>query len=280
MGFGLREISNFLGRPVCLYEFAWGGTIYRYTSASRKIQWGLAADGVTPLQWEPLAISDTGFTQGASAQDFIVTLPRSTPVVDLFRATPPSTKIVLTCRRFHFDDTDQQAVVYWVGTVGNVKGKDAVTAEVLGLPISSTVRRTGLRLCWEVNCPHALYDQGCKANKALFKTDTTITALTGKDITVASLGAWPGARYAGGFVEWQATPEGTLDRRPIESFVSGTTLRLLSTTDRLVLNQPITLYLGCDLTAETCETVFNNLPNHGGFPFMAKKSPFDGNPVF
>lgn len=273
MGFSLTEISNFLGRPVCLYEFAWGATYYRYTSANKTISYGGA-------DWLPLAISDSGFTQGQGAQEFVVTLPRSTPVVDLFRTTPPSGKIVLTCRRFHKDDIDQEAAVYWVGTVGNVKSKDAITSEVLGLPISSTLRRTGLRLCWEVNCPHALYDAGCRADKELFKVDTTITALTGTTFTVAGIGAFAGPQFAGGFIEWQATLEGTLDRRAIESHVSGTTFATLGTTDRLVIGQAVTIYLGCDLTAETCEGTFNNLPNHGGFRFMSKKSPFDGNPVF
>ncbi len=277
--FSIREISNFLGRPVCLYEFAWGGTYYRYTSANKTIVWGLDAANL-PMSWAPIAISDSGFTQGAGSQEFVVTLPRSNPIVELFRSTPPSTKIVLTCRRFHKDDPDEQATVYWVGTVGNIKSKDAITSDILGLPISSTLRRTGLRLCWEVNCPHALYDAGCKADKTLFKVETTITALTGVTFTVASLGAYAGPQFAGGFIEWQATLEGTLDRRAIESHNGGTTFGTLGTTDRLVIGQAVTMYLGCDLTAETCNTTFANLVNHGGFRFMSKKSPFDGNPVF
>lgn len=277
--FSLYEIASFLGRPVCLYEFSWGDTRFLYTSADRIIEYGTNNDG-SPALWLPLSISDSGFTQGSGAQDFVVTMPRSNPIVDLFRSTPPSTPIVLTCRRFHKDDPDGQASVYWIGTVGNVKGKDAVTAEVLGLPISNTIGRTGLRLCWEINCPHALYDEGCKADKDLFKTEAVITALTGTVITVDTLGDFPPERYAGGFLEWAATAEGTIDRRAIESFLGGTQLGLFGTTDRLVVGQAVTLYLGCDLTTTTCENVFNNLANYGGDEFMAKKSPFDGNPVF
>jgi uncharacterized phage protein (TIGR02218 family) len=279
MAFNLFEIASFMGRPVCLYEFAWGATFYRYTSADREIEYGEDEDG-NPIKWAPIAISDSGFTQGASAQDFVVTLPRANPIVDLFRSTPPSSKIVLTCRRFHRDDPANEATVYWVGTVGNVKGKDANAAEVLGLPISSTLRRTGLRLPWVVNCPHALYDAGCKANKDLFRVDTTITALTGVSVTLASFGAFAGERFAGGFLEWEATAEGTIDRRAIERHMGGTELALLGRTDRLVVGQAVSIYLGCDLTAATCASVFNNLPNHGGFPMLSKKSPFDGNPVF
>lgn len=278
MAFNIFEIASFLGRPVCLYEFVWGGTAYRYTSADREIEWG-GNDPISglPIKWTPIAISDNGFVQGAGQQDFVVTLPRSTPIVELFRQTPPSTPIVLTCRRFHKDDPDEEAAVYWVGTVANIKGKDAVKAELMGLAISSTFRRTGLRLCWSVNCPHALYDDGCKADKALFSTAAAITALTGTTVTVDTLGAYTGDQYKGGFLEWEATAEGTIDRRAIENFDGGTTFSLLGTTDRLIVGQAVTLYLGCDLTPTTCNGTFNNLPNYGGFDFMAKKSPFDGN---
>lgn len=279
--FSLFEISNFLGRPVCLYDFMWGNTAYRYTSADRAIQYPYVDGDPENGNWyQPIAISDNGFTQGTDAQDFVVTLPRNNPLVDLFRSTSPSTKIVMTCRRFHKDDPDNQATVYWTGTVGNVRGTDAVTAEVLGLPITKTLRRTGLRACWEVGCIHALYDGGCKADKELFKTVATITALTGTTVTLDTLGAFPGDNYIGGYLEWEATDEGTIDRRAIEGYAGGTTLTILTTTDRLVVGQGVSIFLGCNLTTETCKNRFDNLENYGGFPFMAKKSPFDGNPVF
>lgn len=277
--FKLFEIASFLGRPVCLYEFAWGPTVWRYTSADRDIEYGFEEDGVTPLVWTAIAISDNGFTQGAQQEPFTVTLPRRLDFVQLFKGTPPSTSISLIARRFHRDDPDEQSVVYWVGTVGNVRGLDAVKAEVVGLSISETTRRTGLRLGWEVNCPHALFDAGCKADKEAFRHVTTITALTGTTIEVADM-SLPGDQYAGGFVEWEATVEGAIDRRPIDSFGGGTVLNMLGRTDRLEAGMTISIFPGCDLSAETCQNVFNNLVNHGGFKFMPKKSPFDGNPVF
>jgi uncharacterized phage protein (TIGR02218 family) len=278
MGFSIFEISDFLGRRVCLYEFQWGNDIYRYTSADREVEWG-ALSGDPPIKWQPLAIKDNGFTQGVTAEEFVVELPRSNEIVQLFRATPPSLPITLTCRRFHRDDPDNEAAVYWVGTISNVRGKDAITAELLGNPISQSMRRTGLRLCWERGCPHALYDQDCKVNPNAFRTNTTITALTGSTVQVAGMGAFPPARYSGGYLEWQATGAGTLDRRAIERG-DGNTLYLLGTTDRLIVGQAVSIYCGCDLTATTCKDFFNNLPNHGGFEMLPGKSPFDGNPVF
>lgn len=271
MSFNLFELSSFLGRPVCLYQFGWGPTIWRYTSADRIVNYN-------GFDFLPIAISDTGFTQGAQQEPFTITLPRILEVVQLFNGTPPSTPITLIARRFHKDDPDNEATVYWVGTVGNVRSKDAVTAEVIGLSISSTTRRTGLRACWEVNCIHALYDNGCKVDKELWRHVTTITAMTGTTLTVGSLGV-DAAQYAGGFVEWEATAEGAIDRRPIDN-VAGLVLNLLGRSDRLEIGQEVSIFPGCDLSAEMCDGTYANLENHGGFQFMAKKSPFDGNPVF
>lgn len=273
MSFGLFEKSSRQGKPVSLYEFTWGATIWRYTSADRSISHG----GFT---WEPVPISDDGYTIGPQSEPLTVKLPARLPLCQLFRSTPPSLSIWLRALRYHMSDPDQEAVVYWVGTVGNVKRLDAISAQIVGLPISGTMRRTGLRLCWERNCPHALYDQDCKADKNLFKTAAVISAINGAAITVSTLGAFTGPQYEGGFIEWAASAEGTLDRRGIESFVADTTFSLLGSTDRLAVGLAITLYLGCDLTAETCDGTFNNLPNHGGFRFLPGQTPFEGQQVF
>jgi uncharacterized phage protein (TIGR02218 family) len=274
MSFSIYEISSFLGRPVCLYEFAWGGKTWRYTSADRDIVFG----GYT---WTAIPVSDNGFTIGAQSEPFQVTLPRSLEVCQLFNGTPPSTSINLTARRFHKDDVDNESTVYWIGTVASIKGLDAIKAEVTGLSISQTIRRTGNRVGWEVNCPHALYDAGCRVDKAVFAQVTTITAIAGNAITVAAIHAGlTDANYAGGFIEWDATGFGSTDRRPLDSVAGAHKFNLLGRADRLVVGQAVTIYPGCDLSAEMCDTVFNNLANHGGFGFMSKKSPFDGNPVY
>lgn len=207
-------------------------------------------------------------------------MPRNNPLIDLFRLTPPSLPIAIVCRRFHYDDPDEEAVVYWSGTLGNVKGRDAISVEVLGVPISRTTRRTGLRLCWGRGCTHSVYDGGCRLDPELFKVETTITNLTGVAIEVASLGIWGGEAFAGGYVEWDENDDGTIDRRAIESYSGGTSLTLLGTTDRMEVGQDVRLYLGCDLTPQICISRFNNLANHGGHEYLADKSPFDGDPVF
>lgn len=276
-GFSLFEISNIMGRPVCLYEFRWGGKVWRYTSADRNVEYPNGSG----TMFTAIPISDNGFTLGAQSEPFQVTLPRAEEICQLFIGTPPSTPITLIARRFHRDDANNEATVYWVGTVGSIKGLDAVKAEVTGLSISQTVRRTGNRMGWEVNCPHAIFDAGCRLDKALWGVVTTITAINGNTITVGEIKAGlAAANYGGGFIEWDATGEGSTDRRPIDMPAGGLAFTLLGRADRLVVGQAIYIYPGCDLSAQMCEDDYDNLEHHGGFGFMAKKSPFDGSPIY
>jgi uncharacterized phage protein (TIGR02218 family) len=271
--FNIFQVSTQDGRPVSCYKFSWGATQWRYTNANRAINFG---DG----DYQPVAISDNGVTQGSSPAEFEVTLPSNLPLVGLFRGTPPAESIWLTVYRTHYDDPDNQAVADFVGTVGNIKRVGLASAKAIGLPISATLRRTGLRLCWERACPHMLYDQDCKADKNSFKVAAEITGLTGTTITVDTLGAYTGDQFEAGFIEWEATAEGTIERRGIEVYEGGLTFTLFGLTDRLEVGTEINMFLGCDLRAETCDGTFNNLANNGAYPFMPSKSPFDGNPVF
>lgn len=274
MAFKLFEISTQAGRPIGLYEFTWGNTIWRYTSADRDIEYPAGSDQI----WTAVAIKDNGVTQGPSPVEFTVNLPANLPLVPLFRSTPPAESIWLRVFRFHHGDTQAQA--FWIGTVGNVKRIGIAKAEIVGLPISGTLRRTGLRLCWERQCPYMLYDGDCKVNRAAFSVDAVVMTLNANNFSVNTLGAWAGQAFVGGFFEWEVNADGTVDRRGIDAFIGGTTFRIFGSADRLTVGKAITLYLGCDLSPETCQNTFNNLSNHGGYRFMPGKSPFDGTPVF
>lgn len=271
MTFSIFEIGK-SGRPVHLYEFTWGNTVWRYTSADREVTWDT-------VPWEPIAISDGGVRQGLEQSEFEITVPTNLELVALFRGTPPALPVQIRALRYHRDDPDAEARQRWSGTVGNVKRKSVAKSTIIGLSSSIGHRRAGKRLCWERGCTNILYGPGCNLDRNNFKNDTTITALTGTTIEVAGLGTFAAAEYAGGFFEWAANVDGTLDRRGIESSAGGNVFNVLGQTDRLEVGQAITMHPGCDLTAATCNDRFNNLVNRAGWDFMPGRSPFDGNPV-
>lgn len=276
MSFNDKEISNQEGRIIGLYKFQWGNTIWRYTSADRDITYN---ENGTDRVYTAVTIFDNGMTQGGDqANDFTVTAQSDLPLVGLFRSTPPSGSIYLTCRHKHFDEAD--APVFWIGTVGNVKGTDDATAEIIGRTLTSSFKRSGLRLSWQKNCPHILYDRSCRVNPEAFGVAGVVTAKTGNTITVSGGAVAAYAQFPGGFVKWQVNVDGTSERRGIESANIGGIFTLYGRTDRLDIGTAVTLYPGCNHATSDCFGRFNNLSNYGGFEFLPNKSPFDGTPVF
>lgn len=265
MTFNSAEISTQDGRPIALYLLEWGQTEWCYTSADREIEYG----GKTYL---PRAVSDSGMVQGgSSANDFTLDCPADIPIVDLFKGTPPSESIWLTVRRMHVGEAD--APIYWNGNVTNVKRLDLASAQVIGKPLTASFKRTGLRLCWTRECPHFLYDPGCKVDPEDYRVNATITAKTGTTVTLDTVDGKADGYFTGGFVSWEANEDGTIDRRMIETH-SGLVLGIFGLTDRMEIGDTLAIYPGCDRTPTICQGRFNNLPNYGGYDFMPGQSPF------
>lgn len=273
MAFNDAEISTQDGRPLALYLIVWGSTVWAYTSADRNITRSEIINGeATDVEYLALAVSDKGMVQGGSAaNDFTLDCPANIPIVDLFRGTPPSESIWLTVRRKHEGEVD--APIYWIGNVTNVKRLGDADAQVIGKPLTASFKRTGLRLCWTRECPHFLYDASCRVDPEDFRTDALVTALTGNTVTMDALGAHPDGYFNGGFISWEITDEGTVERRMIESH-TGLTLTMLGLTDGLEIGDAVAVYPGCDRSPTTCNSKFANLPNFGGFDFMPGQTPF------
>lgn len=265
MTFNDAEISTQDGQPIALYLLEWGETEFAYTSADRNIIYGGRTYVAQP-------VSDNGMVQGGStANDFTMDCPANLPIVGLYRGTPPSETIWFTVRRMHQGEAD--APIYWIGTVTNVKRLGQADAQVIGKPLTASFKRTGLRLCWTRECPHFLYDQGCKVDPEDFRVDALITAMTGTSITVDTVGGNPVGWFSGGFFSWEVNDDGTIERRMIESH-DGLTLIVFGITDGLEIGDAVKLYPGCDRTPTMCNDKFDNLSNAGDFHFMPGKSPF------
>lgn len=283
MAYSDYEISTQDGRPVALYALRWGKTWWRYTSADREIEREELVGGVmATVTYVPIACRDNGMTQGSSSQnDFTIEAQANLPIVDLFRGTPPSESIMLTVRRMHIGDTD--APITWKGVVLNVVRPNPAQCNIIGKPLIATLKRTGLRLCWSRECPHYLYDRGCKVNPADYEVIGEVTSLTATTLVV-TLDDYPEAGwFRGGFLSWEANEDGTVERRMIETDAlvgededQQLTLTIFGTTDRMLAGMTVKLYPGCDRTPDTCDEKFDNLANSGDFHFMPGESPFMG----
>lgn len=279
MAHDVKEASTQDGQPIALYKLKWGNTIWYYTSADEDIPFD-DGDGLGVQNYEAVAISDDGLTQGGGARqsDLAVKAPYNLPVVSLFRGTAPSASVYLTVRRMHYGEAE--APVWWIGTIANVKRPDDATAELLGLSVAASLRRSGLRLSWQRTCPHIVYDGGCKVDPEDHVVLGTVTDKSGTSITVSGDVVGDEERFVGGFVKWDAEGNSTFERRGIEATEGAGVFRLYGRPDRLDIGEEISLYPGCRHTTLACDTDFDNLGNYGGFEFLPGKSPFDGTPVF
>lgn len=268
-------------------ESAANQAVWAYTNNDRNVTWG----GTT---YTALAISDGGLKQkgDANSDDFTITLPSSEPIVRLFRGTPPSQPIRAEMRMLQMGASgNSDAPLAWIGYVSSVKYKDEIASSVLCNTQTASLNRKGLRLAWERQCPHALYDNQCRVPKNAWGVLAVVSAQSNNWIavilpapgsttdTAISQAGNPVAldRFLNGFIEWD-TGAGYVERRAILTPYAGGFV-LLGLTDGLFIGCNILLYPGCARTPADCKK-FNNIANYGGFGFLPGKSPFDGDPVF
>ncbi len=275
MSFESREISALQGAPIELYRFARGATVWRYTSAEKDVVF----DGHTWTS-QPLTRSSIEQTPERPKNNLTVTGPRNLPIADIFRVTSPTDVISLTLLGTHRGETE--SVVLWMGRLLNVMWKGAA-AELMCEPVSTSLRRQGLRRLYQRQCPLVLYSCNCGVSRGMFSHVTNVAAVSGTSLTVDSLMDNGESEpvllpYGGGYIDW-TQPDGNVERRFIRSHV-GTQLVLSHPFQDIAVTDEVTVYPGCDHTTATCSGVFNNLPNYGGYPYIPRKNPFDGTPIY
>jgi uncharacterized phage protein (TIGR02218 family) len=269
MTFETYELSEQAGAPVEIYEFFHGTTVYRYTSAEADV----SVDGETYTS-EPIRRTSIALSVEQPRNAIKLDVRRNLPVAELFRIAPPLEPIGLIVKRYHRGDTD--VGTSWVGRVLNCGWNDTTVAQLICEPASISVNRMGLGRYYQVPCPYALFNPNdCKVDKASFAHATTIDAISGRELTVDSLGAHP---YPGGWVEWASG--GVYERRLIVSRSALVLTLARAFSSSVAVSDAVTVYPGCDHTIQTCNDVFANKLNYGGFIGMPKKNPFDGPPVY
>lgn len=268
MTYAEHESSIADGAPVELYEFAWGAVEPQlYTSADGDYE--LDGDTYTAAT---LRRSQIEASAERARNAITITCARTFPIAELFRIAPPTEVIAVTIRRQHRGDAD--VAVIWQGRVLNCEWSGA-QATLNCEPVSSSLKRNGLRRKYGRQCPHVLYGPGCGVDRATHSITTTVTSSSGLVLNVAALDDKP---YAGGFVSW-TKPDGGVELRFIRSF-TGLALTLTQPFYGIPDDAEVEVSPGCTHTRLMCDGTYDNLPNYGGFPFVPSKNPFSGNPIY
>ena len=272
MTYSARETSDSQGRPVELYTFNRDYLAWNFTSADRD-------DELDTVKFEAAVIRRSAIEQGSemNRSAMKLTVPRSFPIAELYRVSPPSDAITCIVRRRHVGD-DEVATI-WTGRVVNVAWTvDGTQATITMEPVFTSMRRNGLRRCYGRLCPHVLYGPDCRAPREEFRVDGVVAEIDGPSVVAVEWAPFDPGYFDGGYIEWDVET-GIFERRFITSSVAGTLL-LASPPDGLAMGAVVRAYPGCDHTLMTCETKFDNVLNYGGTPFVPRKNPFDGSPIY
>ena len=263
---------SLLSREIELYDFTRGTRHWRYTDIDRPaIVEGQTYDVALGLKRSRIMQSPE-----ESKNNIEITAPLTLPVLDLWRPFPPMARVHLQVRRVRVSDgliTDA-----WSGIVSDVE-EDDHTATMRCQTLMAAVGANGLRRCWQVRCPLALYGVGsgaCGVREDDFRTESVATFAAGNVVRAAEYAAHPDGYYDGGFIRW--TIDGDVDYRFIVSHV-GDTLTLL-TPMAFPAGTATSTFPGCDHTLTTCDVKFGNAPNYGGQHTIPTKNPFSNDPVF
>ena len=270
MTYAATETSVQSGRPVELYDFSFGATHYRYTSADGDISHG--GNTYTAV---PISRSAVEATSEVARLALNIACARSLGVLDLFSTVPPDDIVAVSVRRLHAGDGE--AITIWMGRVLNVAWKPA-SAEVHCESVYTSLKRVGLRRGYQKGCPYVVYRGGCRISAASFVATKTVSAVSGTSLTISGMSGFADGYFSGGYIEWEKTA-GYFERRSIRSQVGGSVV-IGFPLPGLAASATVNIYPGCDHTLATCNSKFSNSLTYGGIPYFPSKNPFDGTIIY
>lgn len=274
MSFASREESRFNGEPINLYLFRYGdqpSEALAYTDAEEAV----IHLGVT---FEPVPIDRTKLTASGTLDKSNVTVstPQDSALAKLYLIYPPSSVTTVVMYQGHLDD---EYKVVWTGRVVGCARKGS-RAEFTCEPVSTSLRRNGLRRRFQFGCPHVLYGDQCRASKSAATTTATLTAINGSRITFPIGWSSIAVKYAGGLVEWTADSGSREIRTVLNVENDGATLLLAGSIAGLRVGMTVNVVLGCNHKLGhgpqpdgDCGPLHNNAQNFGGMPYIPFKNP-------
>lgn len=269
MSFAARENSRSLGEPDTLFRFTSGGAVYGYTDAEQPISFG----GVT---YQPIPVDRDSVTSSGTLDKTTlkIVMPTDTPVVELFRVYPPSEVVGVTIFQGHSFDLDFKAA--WSGkalSCSRAYHKATIACE----PISTSMKRPGLRRRYQRGCPHVLYGDRCRILRENFSRNTVVATVDGPYVTLPSgfNGPFSENQFANGMFSCRGERRQILKVSHLEN-----ALIISGAIPGMVHNDPVTITLGCAHTMNDCRDVFNNIQNYGGQPWIPTKNPIGNDQQF
>lgn len=282
MSYSNYESSRAKGEVITLYHFFYvNEEEFFYTDGEESVSFTSPDRTYRPIPIQHGAITSSGTLDKANLE---IRMPRNAPLADVLRLYPPSDVVNVIIRQMHRTDPDSEALVVWTGRVLSSTW-DGNEARLSCEPISTALRRNGLRRNYQIGCPYVLYGAQCAANRANATTPPlTISGASGSSIYLPQgwmPSGWATAgktvdKFIGGVAQWQYEgPAGTVVvKRTILKITSNSTVIVAGNLPSLIQGSQITLTLGCNHQMTDCQNLHANVPNYGGQPYIPVKNPF------
>lgn len=273
MSFEERETSVEGGLPASLFLIEYGDTdssYFAYTDFDQPVTFG----NVTYL---PIVIGREKIeTSGSLDKSTLnIDITPNASVVALFQNSPPSHKVRLTIFQGHADDPDLDFKVVWTGRIIAIAKKQRF-ATISAEPISTALRRSGLRRHYQYGCPWVLYGQQCGVNSEDRKVTPVTTNVQGNYLEFADgwQDTWEKIKFQQGYIQW-VEPQTLVTQTRTVLTVDPTLNRLIINggLPGLVVGATVSVYLGCNHQMSDCNDLHGNIINFGGQPWIPKDNP-------
>lgn len=257
------EQSKHGGRPVELFKYEGTYLNFFYTSGGKAVTFE-GDEYISLAGLQRSAVKQT--TQNDDNAEVTIEMPVSSEIVSIygFQISPP--RLSLTIYRGHGEAGP--FVQYWSGEVENIQVAKGTATIRVPSRLSAALNADLPNVYFQGPCNHTLGDPRCGIDLAVWSETTSISAIDGRTVTVASVGAYDGQLLGGDAL----LPSG--ERRMIMA-QTGNVLTLNYPFAGAELSDVIILAVGCDLAWKgDCKNKFNNTEKFGGFPLTPLKNVF------
>jgi hypothetical protein len=260
---------------VDLFRIVVAERVYTLTSSDEPVEYDMG-DG-PPELYVPTPMGRGGVTvkNELTKANLDVRIPLTHALADTLMQSWLEMVVTITVFRKKAAGT----AVIWKGRLASTTPDDAFLKMVFE-SIYTSMRRPGLRARFQKSCRHPLYGRGCLLDPEAFAQAATISAITGRTLTVPEAAGESDGFFTGGMVK---ATDGTL------VFVTkhvGDQLELNRVSSAIAnafavsgVGTAITIYPGCDHSYATCAAKFANDDNYGGFDYIPTKNPMGGSSI-
>lgn len=239
---------------------------YRIATGTRNITIDGATYTAGQVGRDEIKIASETDTDGA----LTVQLPVSHPAVTRYlQGGIPPRHIYVNIWRRHVDVDAEETV--WRGVVTSVAVDEHVAKLRLAPRSLIAIQRRIPTMTPGILCPHILYAADtCRINRASFMVSATVVTITGRVVTLSTIGGKPDGWAEGGELVHVESGE----RMTVQA-QAGTVVTCQLQIQELSLGDAVELYAGCSHNVITCRDKFANVVNFGGQPNLPVVNPFD-----